>query len=150
MAAYKAKKILFYTVRVILNLVNHKRNIFHKKYIQHSLITKQFIEKGEFDKGRSDSRLVEFKVNLNKRINICEPCEGIEVRRMIEDKEVKVLNELNNLDKSFGTFYYRMLTELVKKSGSMREASRRTGIPVCTISRGIAVVRKHLKKRFND
>lgn len=122
--AYEAGKILFYTVRTIINLVYQKRNIFHKKYITHSKITKEFTDKDIY----------------------CQPCEGFEVRKLIENKEVKVLAELKNLDARFGTFYYRMLVELVKTSGSMREASRRTGIPVSTISRGIAVVRKHIKK----
>lgn len=112
----------FYVVRIIINLATQKRNIYHKNYLGHESKT---------------------LLGCNERFFIDKP-EDIEQRKKEEKDEQKMVEEINNLDDTFGTFYFRVLCELVAKHGSMREVSRRTGIDVSVISRSIKKVREYL------
>lgn len=112
------KDIKFYTVRIIINLATQVRNIFHKKYLLKNI---------EFEEKHVEQKESDIKERLE-----------------FEKYEEEVLKHIGEMDNHFNTFFYRGLTEVLKKYGSMREVSRKTGIPIATVSRGIKKVREYL------
>lgn len=111
-------ELIFYTVRIIINLRSQKKNVYHKKYKQH-------VEELDHDPAELPEE------------------EGDRIHQ--EALELRMVEEVSRLDEKFGTFFYRELVEAVNRHGSMREASAKTGIPLSTISRAIKKVREHLK-----
>jgi len=124
---HEAKQLTFYVVRIILNLVNQSRNIYHKTYINPAITY--------------DNDKLKDKYEIE---------ENFEERLRKENREVALINEFNNLDSTFNTFYYRRLIQEVAKTGGVRKASRATGIPRSSISDSIKKVREHLNKIYND
>lgn len=124
---HEARQLTFYVVRIILNLVNQSRNIYHQTYINPAVT---------YDNDKLKDKH--------------EESECLEERLKKEEKELEVLNEFNNLDSTFNTFYYRRLIQEVAKTGGVRAASRATGIPRSSISDSIKKVREHLNKIYND
>jgi len=124
---HEAKQLTFYVVRIILNLVNQSRNIYHKTYINPAIT---------YDNDKLKDKY--------------EESENFEERLKKEEKELKILKAFDNLDSVFNTFYYRRLIQEVAKQGGVRKASRATGIPRSSISDSIKKVREHLNKIYND
>ena len=124
---HEAKQLTFYVVRIILNLVNQSRNIYHKTYINPAIT---------YDNDKLKDKY--------------EESENFEERLKKEEKELKILKAFDNLDSVFNTFYYRRLIQEVAKTGGVRKASRATGIPRSSISDSIKKVREHLNKIYND
>lgn len=121
---YDEKKLIYYVVRILINLLRQKNNTYHKQYITG---TEELIP------GRDSPKL-------------CEEPEELEIRRIKEEDEVKALDKIDKMDEDLNTCYYRLLTVEYKKHGSMREISRRTGIPIKSISNSFKKIRKHLAK----
>lgn len=122
--AHANNKLVYYIVRIVLNLCHRTRNPIYKRYF--------------------DKRVVYNSEMLDSFL----PCESPDFDERIkkEQKETAMITELENLDTHFGTFYYRELVNLVAKDGSMRATGRRLGIPVCSISRAVKKVRNHLTR----
>lgn len=124
-AAYKDGKHKYYTVRVILSLANRQRDIFHKKYLAN--ITEELTENtGEITD------------------HYCEPTV-LEVRRLKESEEERMMRNIENIEKTTCTPYYRMMIDTLKESGSYREISRRTGIPIMSVSNAFKKIREVIK-----
>lgn len=119
----KQGRLKFYVVRVIINLSNQKNASYQRKY----------------KSGRTiyDTDMVQA---------IQHPAEHntMQERQAAEDREQRMLNEVENLDKRFGTFYHRVLVQQIAECGSQREVSRRTGIPIASISVSVKRVREYL------
>lgn len=125
---YNTSGLTYYVVKIVLNLVNQKRNVYHKKY--------------------NDQNIT---YDSDKLVHISKEDVCITERMQKEQHEAMLINEINNgLDETFGNPYYRLLVYMVKDHGSMREVSRQTGIPVSSISESIKKVRNHLNKIYND
>lgn len=120
-------KLKFYVVRIIINMVSQQRNVFHKKYLNPNL---------------------EYLENVYEDTQITDPDEMTQ-REENEAEEVEMLKRISEMDSHFNTFFYRALTELHKRHGSMSKAGRETGIPVSTISRGFKKIREHLNSLPN-
>lgn len=119
---HKNKGLTYYVVRIILNLVNQKRNIYHKKYSDNTVIY--------------DNDIV---------YQVPDESYPLEERQSREDRELVLVDHINNqLDDQFKTPYYRMLVHLVNEHGSQRAVSRLTGIPVSSICEAVKRVRNHL------
>lgn len=123
---HKSNGLKYYVVRIILNLVNQKRNVYHKKYNDNSVV---------------------YDTEVLNHISYDQ--ESFEERDLIEQKEMAMVEEVNNLDKTFDTPYYRMLVNLVNEHGSQRAVSRLTGIPVSSICEAVKKVRNHLNSIYN-
>lgn len=122
-------KLLYYVVRIILNLSRQERNIFHTKYMDKRI---------DYDTE---------KVLYSTR-NPAE-VDTMEERQQRENQEDNFLTELSCIDEKLGNKnypYYQSIVELIAKYGSMREVSRQTGIPKTTVARAAQRVRNH----FND
>jgi len=128
--AYNNNQVRYYVIRIILNLVNQNRNIYHQQYI----LPHRF---------KSD---IEDHPEIQAR---CYEDSEMQVRVLNEKEEEMILQEINNLEESFGTFFYKGLVDLVNEQNGMRKAARVTGIPVSTISRGIKKVREHINKKVS-
>ncbi len=118
-------KLLYYVVRIILNLSRQERNIYHTKYLD---------KKTEY--------------NTDRVLQSCEEELGIEERQEKETAEDAALYEFRLMDDKLrpgGFPYYRSLVELVVKYGSLREAEQATGIPRSTLHDTIVKVRNYLK-----
>lgn len=72
----------------------------------------------------------------------------INERLLFEEKEEKMLQEIEHLDDHFKTHFFRNVVKALAKHESMRELSRETGIPRNTISRAVKKVRDHLNEKF--
>lgn len=124
----KNKGLTYYVVRIILNLVNQKRNVYHKKYSDSTVIY--------------DNDIV---------YQVQDESDPIEERKSKEERELVLVDHINNrLDDQFKTPYYRMLVHLVNQHGSQRAVSRLTGIPVSSISEAVKRVRNHLNSIYNE
>lgn len=116
------KKLKYYVVRVIINMVRWKRSIYQKKYVE-------------------PGRVI--------------PIDGVQVgseeiditaREQHEEREDRIIKEVNRLDDVFKSPYYALLVNYLQNDWSMRELAEATGISVSAISRGIKKVREHLNK----
>lgn len=119
-------KLVYYVVRIILNLYRQERNVFHTKYLDKRI---------EYDTEKTNSFQPEVEYFT------------IDKRQELEELEERFLQELDGIDGKMGGIdypYYQSLVELIVKYGSMAEVSRQTGIPKCTISRSVKRVRNYL------
>lgn len=142
-------EIKFYIVRSLINLVKNKSSVYNKNYLRpeyEKIVMDQKTENRMADEQDGVFRSALPTASLS---DIDDP-EHLNQRAETEQKEMKMLEEINNLDDRFGTHYYRTLVNLVSEAGSMREVSRRTGIPVASISEAVKKVRNHLKKIYDD
>lgn len=119
-------KILYYVVRIILNLIRQERNVYHKTYLE---------KKIDYD--------------TEKVLYSRSPAEHgtIEERQEREDREDSFLVELEGIDAKIGNKgypYHQELINLIVKHGGIRETSRQTGIPKTTVARAVHKVRSHL------
>ncbi len=116
----------YYTVRVILNLVRQKKNVYHKKY--------------------RDPQVV---YDTDKLVYQTASPDGIDTigdRITREQKELDMISALDDLPKTKnGMPYYKILVELIAELGSHHAASRHLGIPRRSISDSVQRVREHLK-----
>lgn len=111
-------QLRYFVVRIVINLVSQTRNVFHKQY-------------------------------LNKTVSHPEDVRDDYDRELVMEKEIRhenALRKISQMDEHFNTFYYRALTELVKRHGSMNKAAKASGIPLTTISNGFKKIRSHLKE----
>lgn len=121
---YNNSVLKYFVVRICLNLVRQKRNIYHKKYLIH--------EHHNVDYAWEET-LVTDSIDLTDRI-------------IEEKKEQDMCNHIeSNLEGVFGTHYYKSLVKLIAEKGSMREVSRQTGIHISSISKAVKKVREHLQ-----
>lgn len=116
---YGRNELKYFVVRIIVNLASQTRNVFHKKYLNKSVVSV-----GEFYE-EADTICPEDETKMKNEI---------------------IFEKISEMDNHLGTFYYRALTELVKRHGSMNKAAKETGIPLTTISNGFKKIREHLKK----
>lgn len=127
MQLHNSSGLTFYVVRIILNLLNQKRNIYHRTYNDPVVIY--------------DSEKVN---NLDDHIDLV----SLEERLKWEDREAVLVSEVTNgLNINKETFYYRKIVEAVDEHGGVRAAAEATGIPRTTISRAMAKVREYLTGR---
>ena len=130
LSLYNTSGLTYYVVRIILNLVNQKRNVYHRTYNDYSVLY--------------DTEIV----SQVKREH--EPVD-IEKRLKEEEKEQRLINHIKNgLDEKDKFPYYRELVEAVERYGGIRKASKATGVPRNTISRAIKRVREKLNSIYND
>ena len=111
---------MFYTARIVINLMNQERNIFHQRYLK--------------------NQPLELLDHMVAGIDHSD----LEHRAMIEQIEQDRLSAIDNLDISMGSWYYKALANAIKEHGSMREVSRKTGIPISSISNAVKKIREHL------
>lgn len=117
-------ELMYFTVRIVLNLATQARNIYHKQTLTPA---KQTLGLSDNVEDLSDTELSD--------------------RQEFEQRELKMIEELDKIDEHFNTFYHRAIVGLVVEHGSMSETARQTGIPKCTISRTIKKVREHLNRK---
>lgn len=129
LSLYNSSGLTYYVVRIILNLVNQKRNVYHKTYNDFAVT---------YDSESMD-RMISEDDNFTERIQD-------------EEKELQLLSEIDSMDEKLRTPqfretpYYRHLVYLISQHKSQRAVSRLTGIPVSSISESVKRVRKHLIK----
>ena len=127
---YNTSGLTYYVVRIILNLVNQKRNVYHRTY-NDSTVT--------YDTDKVTM--------VNRQV---EP-EDFSEREKRELKELALLNEIeNNLDDKEKFPYYRELIEAINTHGGIRAASRITGIPKSSIHDTVKKIRQRLNKIYDD
>lgn len=115
----------YFVVRIILNLVRQKKNVYHTKYLDP-------------------------KTTYNTDIVLYQSTHPAEHDTMAEridreQKEQDLLIEINNLDQIMGTFYHRELLKIVVKEGGQQAAARKLGIRQSSISDSVRKVRNYLK-----
>lgn len=115
--AYKDGKHLFYAVRIMLNLANQERNVYIRNYRQGN-------------------------VQFEDYQKPCEDSGELEIRKIKEEDEIKIIDRIKNLEQTTGTCYYRLLVAAIEKHGSYREVSRQTGIPLTSIHNAVKKIRK--------
>ena len=120
---YYRNELKYYIVRIIINLVKNKNKSYHKTYLEKGIT---------YDSDKVDK--------YNKQ----EEEENFEERQKYEDWEQDMIREIERMDESLNTPYYKLLVYLIKEQGSMRAVSRLTGIPVSSISEAVKRVRNHL------
>jgi DNA-directed RNA polymerase specialized sigma24 family protein len=122
-------EIKYYVVRIILNLVRQKRNIFHKKYLD---------------------KTVEYNTDkLNYQTSSPADVDVMSSRAEREAEEENHINRLARIDIELGNQsypYHAEIVKLVARFGSLREVSRQTGIPHVTVHRTLKRVRNQLNK----
>jgi len=116
LSLYEQGRIKFYIVRMILNMACNRFTRFHKTYL--------------------DKRIV---YDTDKVYDL------ISDQQDYNEREGKIISEIDKLDNQFGTPALRMMAILVSRHGSQREVSRLTGVPCSVISRGLKKVREHLQ-----
>lgn len=118
----------YFVVRIILNLVRQKRNVFHKTYLD---------------------KTIEYNTDkLNYQATSPADMDTITDRATREQQEEDTIARLFGIDEHLGNInypYHEEMIKLVMLCGSGREASRRTGIPETTVRRTIKKVREYLK-----
>lgn len=115
---YKANQLRFYIVRTIINQAKYKYSKYNKVYADRNII-----------------------YDTDKTLNIVEQ----ETEVISEEKEMELINKIDNMDEIFGSPAYRMMVILVDRYGSQREVSKQTGVSTWIINRGIKRVRKYLQ-----
>lgn len=124
----EGNRFKWFVVRIILNQRRQQRAMYHTKYID---------KRTEYDTDKVMYSLPPSEVNT------------MEERIMREKKEEQLIEELSGIDIKMGNKrfpVYERLVELIVEYGGMREVSRRTGIPIATVSTAVKRVRTHLKK----
>lgn len=130
---HEKNHLRFYIVRCIINLSRSRSHSFHKKYLD-----VKTVYEGEAREENTDGRgYFEGDPASNK--------SELSRREQEEEKELLLLAEVARLDERFNSPFYRQIAEAVVKHGSMREASRQTGIHVSSISRAVKQIREHLQ-----
>ena len=102
----------YFVVRIILNLVRQKRNVFHKTYLDKTV--------------EYNSDLLKYETSSPADV------DTMAERHENEDKEEEIINRIESIDKELGNLsypYHRAMVELLSKLGSMRAVSYETGIP---------------------
>ena len=122
-SAYQDGRHKYYTVRVIISLANRQNDIFHKKYLN------QATEDLTGNEG-----------------DYCEPSGEMEIRRLAEAEEERLLRNIENIEEKTGTCYYRLMIEALKEHKSYREVSRKVGIPVMSVSNAMRKIREIIKQ----
>lgn len=122
--------ILFYTVRIIINLSRQENNTFIQTF---------------FDK-RID-------YDTEKVLYSRSPADfdTIGERQQRENKEDELLKELEGIDSKMGSNnfpYYEKIIKIIAEHGSLRKVSEITGIPKSTIHSSVKKVRGHFKDRL--
>lgn len=120
---YNTNRIKFYVTRIIINLAHQSRNTFLSTY---------------------KNNRVTYDTDAINRANPPSDYDQMEERIAAEDKELRQVAAVENMDEQFNTPYFRLLSHAVCDMGSMRKVSRETGVSVSAISRGIDKVRKHI------
>lgn len=120
---YYRNELKYYIVRIIINLVKNKNKSYHKTYLEKGVV---------YDSEKVD------------KYNKHEEEEDLEERWQHELRELQLLCEIDRLDETMKTPFYKLLVYLIDKEGSMRAVSRLTGIPVSSISEAVKRVRNHL------
>lgn len=144
---YEAKQIRFYVAKIILNLTRNRRDVYHKKYLDH-IKKKVVYDPATVERitdGHEYYSIHKSTIHRNLVDQIVSVQDDVTKRMQHEEREIRMLTEIENLDSTFNTPYFRMLIHTVNECGSMREASRQTGIDVSVISRSMAKIRKHLQ-----
>jgi hypothetical protein len=129
LSLYNTSGLTYYVVRIILNLVNQKRNIYHRVYNDFNVTY--------------DTEIVE-TLKLS--------CEGITIvqRKRDEEREERLIEHINNnLDEKDKFPYYKRIVDAVEEHGGIRAASRATGIPKSSIAEAIKKVRQKLNFIYN-
>lgn len=119
----------YFVVRIILNLVRQKRNIFHKTYLDKTI-------EYNTDKLNYESCSPADRDIINERIE----------RERAEDMKIQ---ELIGIDEKLGNTdypYFEKTIRLINKYGSLSEASRQTGIPKTTIHRIVKKIKGHINQ----
>lgn len=130
LSLYNTSGLTFYVVRIVLNLVNQKRNIYHRTYNDYTVL---------------------YDTDKLSAVKVIHEEEDFEHRLKQEDKERAMIYEIeNNLDTKFNTFYYRQLIEAVDRYGGIRATARALGIPKSSVHNSIKKVKDHLNKMYND
>jgi len=122
--------IIYYTVRIIINLSRQNKNTF---------LTTYFDKRIDYD--------------TEKVLYSRSPADfdTIGERQEREDKEDELLKELEGIDHKMGSKnfpFYEKLIRIVAEHGGIREASRRTGIPKSSVHRSINRIKDHFKDRL--
>ena len=115
-----------FVIRIILNLVRQKRNIFHKKYLD---------------------RTVEY--NTDKLSHFLQDSDNTE--EMAERREIEefLVSGVDGIDIELGNKrwpYHAAMIKLLVKFGSRVEVAKQTGISTVQIHRTLKRIREHLKK----
>lgn len=123
------KNIRYYTVKIILNLVHGKYDIYRKLYRD---------EKTVYDNDK-----VEYAMQ--------SPADQdtIQDRILREQAEDELLSRVIGIDVELGNEgypYHEKMVILMAQLGSQREIERQTGIPHVTVHRTLKRVREHLRK----
>lgn len=119
-------KLLYYVVRIILNLSRQAKNIYHTKY--------------------NDKRVdYDTEKVLYSRCPSEVDTMGERIDR--ENREERFLEELNGIDVRMGGNYpfHENLISLIVEYG-LRETSRQTGIPKSTLHDSVKKIRGHLNE----
>lgn len=117
----------YFVVRIILNLVRQKRNVFHKTYLDKTV--------------EYNSDLLKYETSSPADV------DTMAERHEQEDKEEEIINRIESIDKELGNLsypYHRAMVELLSKLGSMRAVSYETGIPFSTVQRTFKKIRQQL------
>lgn len=129
LVALEAKgELVYFVVRIILNLSRQTRNVFHKKFLDPNIVY--------------DTEKVLYSSLPPSDHN------HFEERKEREKKEEQILEEIRNLGEVFNTFYYNKLVDLIVEYGSASEVERRTGIGKWNISRAMKKIRTHLNDKI--
>jgi hypothetical protein len=123
LSLYNTSGLTYYVVRIILNLVNQKRNVYHRTY--------------------NDSNIT-YDTSVLDKVSY-EEITMVE-RMKDEERELRVVAEIKNLDENTTERFpfYQSLVYAVERYGGIRAASRATGIPRSSICDAIKIVRKKL------
>lgn len=119
----------YFVVRIILNLVRQKRNVFHKTYLDKTV---------EYNTDR-----------MNYQASSPADVDTITERMEREQREEAIISRISGIDESLGNHnypYHEAMIALVVKLGSMRKAAIETGIPEKTVQRTVKRIREHLRK----
>lgn len=123
---YNTSGLTYYVVRIVLNLVNQKRNVYHRMYNDYNIT----YDTSQIERKENES------TNLEERLNA-------------EERELELIDKIKNFDDPAKFPFYKALVEQVQLHGGMRAASRATGIDVSVISRRIKKIRDHLNQVYN-
>jgi len=127
---HHAAGLTYYVVRIVLNLINQKRNIYHRTY--------------------NDTTVTYDTDKVSETLKEPEPVD-FEERIKEEEREILMVKEITDgLNINYETFYYRKIVEAVDKHGGVRAAAAATGIPRTTISRAMGKVKEYLNSVYND
>ena len=110
--------LLFYVVRIILYMTS-REGVLNRNYIK--------------------------KESFELKSTPCEESPPLEIRRLKEDREDRLIEKIEKTEEVMGTPYYRMLADALKIHGTAGKVSKATGIPKSSVQVGIKKLRKHLQ-----